>query len=237
MAIRWPVCTPAWTCAETTDVMSDRLVRRLLKPAAFLASLVPAVVAGLGGAHRQSQRQPAQRSHERNRRLDAALSLHHARDHPLRWFSGWNVWIKFRRMAGLYAFFYGTLHFLTYVIADRFAGLDFTAGDCRLGDRDQPLAPYGTTSPRDRSSPSASQRGYDGAAGDHVDGRHDSPARRQTVESVAQRVYATAVLGVLHYWWLVKADVTGRSHTPPSSLSCLGSACTGSKCESRRLVS
>ena len=32
-------------------------------------------------AHRQSQRQSAQRHHERNRRLDAALPLHHARDH------------------------------------------------------------------------------------------------------------------------------------------------------------
>ena len=31
-------------------------------------------------------------------------------------------------MAGLFAFFYGTLHFLTYVIADRFAGLDFPDG-------------------------------------------------------------------------------------------------------------
>ena len=31
-------------------------------------------------------------------------------------------------MAGLFAFFYGTLHLLTYVIADRFAGLDFPDG-------------------------------------------------------------------------------------------------------------
>src|SRR4051812_40580155 len=32
-----------------------------------------------------------------------------------------NWLIKFRRMFGVYAFFYGTLHFLIYVIADRFA--------------------------------------------------------------------------------------------------------------------
>ena len=36
--------------------------------------------------------------------------------------------IRFRRMTGLFAFFYGTLHFLTYVIVDRFAGLDFANG-------------------------------------------------------------------------------------------------------------
>ena len=36
--------------------------------------------------------------------------------------------IKFRRMLGLFAFFYGTLHFLTYVALDRFAGLTFRDG-------------------------------------------------------------------------------------------------------------
>src|ERR671934_1650888 len=47
---------------------------------------------------------------------------------PLRRVTGWNALIRFRRMTGLFAFFYGTLHFLTYVIADRFAGLDFPDG-------------------------------------------------------------------------------------------------------------
>src|SRR5256885_13262279 len=47
---------------------------------------------------------------------------------PLRKVTAWNQVIRFRRMVGLFAFFYGTLHFLTYVIADRFAGLDFTNG-------------------------------------------------------------------------------------------------------------
>src|SRR5438445_13032425 len=47
---------------------------------------------------------------------------------PLRRLTGWNALIRFRRMLGLFAFFYGTLHFLTYVIVDRFAGLDFPDG-------------------------------------------------------------------------------------------------------------
>ena len=34
---------------------------------------------------------------------------------PLRRLTGWNPFIRFRRMAGLFAFFYGSLHFLTYV--------------------------------------------------------------------------------------------------------------------------
>src|SRR5215471_20643870 len=34
---------------------------------------------------------------------------------PLRVLTGWNILIRFRRMVGLFAFFYGFLHFLTYV--------------------------------------------------------------------------------------------------------------------------
>jgi methionine sulfoxide reductase heme-binding subunit len=47
---------------------------------------------------------------------------------PLRRLTGWHSVIRFRRMLGLFTFFYGTLHFLIYVIADRFAGLDFPDG-------------------------------------------------------------------------------------------------------------
>src|ERR1051325_10554861 len=47
---------------------------------------------------------------------------------PLRRLTKWNAAIRFRRMAGLFAFFYRTLPFLPYVIVDRFAGLDFPDG-------------------------------------------------------------------------------------------------------------
>src|SRR5216110_68265 len=39
---------------------------------------------------------------------------------PLRRITGANWLIKFRRMLGLFAFFYGSLHLLTYVAFDRF---------------------------------------------------------------------------------------------------------------------
>ena len=37
---------------------------------------------------------------------------------PLRWLTGWNPLIQYRRMLGLFAFFYGALHFLTYFVLD-----------------------------------------------------------------------------------------------------------------------
>jgi len=39
---------------------------------------------------------------------------------PLRRISGWNLLIQYRRMLGLFAFFYATLHVATYVVLDLF---------------------------------------------------------------------------------------------------------------------
>ena len=44
---------------------------------------------------------------------------------PLRQISGWNELIKYRRMLGLFAFFYVVLHFATYMVLDHF--FDFQA--------------------------------------------------------------------------------------------------------------
>jgi len=38
---------------------------------------------------------------------------------PLRKYFGWNQLAKFRRMVGLYAFFYGFLHLITYSVFDK----------------------------------------------------------------------------------------------------------------------
>src|SRR4028118_178901 len=48
---------------------------------------------------------------------------------PLRKHFGWNNLIKFRRMLGLYAFFYGFLHLITYIGFDRALSLSGTLAD------------------------------------------------------------------------------------------------------------
>lgn len=48
---------------------------------------------------------------------------------PLRKLIGANWLIKFRRMLGLYSFFYGFLHFMTYIWFDRFFNIISIAGD------------------------------------------------------------------------------------------------------------
>jgi sulfoxide reductase heme-binding subunit YedZ len=42
---------------------------------------------------------------------------------PIRRITGWNRVIQYRRMLGLFAFFYATVHLLTYIILDQ--GLEF----------------------------------------------------------------------------------------------------------------
>ena len=126
---------------------------------------------------------------------------------PLRRLTGWNAAIRFRRMTGLFAFFYGTLHFLIYVIADRFAGLDFTDGMSR-GRRRQP----GRVGRRGHLQAAVHHRRLhraddDGAAGATSTAGMIRRLGGRRWNRLHRLVYLTGIAGVLHYWWLVKADV------------------------------
>jgi len=48
---------------------------------------------------------------------------------PIRRLTGWNELIKVRRLVGLFAFFYVTLHLLTYITLDRFFDFSGIAED------------------------------------------------------------------------------------------------------------
>jgi sulfoxide reductase heme-binding subunit YedZ len=129
---------------------------------------------------------------------------------PLRRVTGWNLVSRFRRMMGLFAFFYGTVHFVTYVILDRYAGLVdypggyFSAATMRnlaksVAD-DIVKRPYITVGfiafvlmvPLAITSTTGWIRRMGG----------------KKWALLHRLVYATAIAGVVHYWWLVKADIT-----------------------------
>jgi methionine sulfoxide reductase heme-binding subunit len=48
---------------------------------------------------------------------------------PLRRVTGWHRVIQYRRMLGLFAFFYGVLHVLTYIVLDQFFSLEGMLAD------------------------------------------------------------------------------------------------------------
>ena len=188
--------------------LSDRTIRFRLKPVVFLASLGPfgwLAWAGLTG--NLSANPLSDLTLETGvwtiRFVCITLALT-----PLRRLTGWNPFIRFRRMAGLFAFFYGSLHFLTYAIADRFASLDFPDGMLALRTVRDLLAsigediykrPYITVGftafvlmvPLTITSTAAMIRRLGG----------------KRWNQIHRLIYITAILAVVHYYWLVKADV------------------------------
>jgi sulfoxide reductase heme-binding subunit YedZ len=112
---------------------------------------------------------------------------------PLRRMSGWNWLLRLRRMLGLYSFFYVCLHLLSYIVADQF--FDWNAIWKDIIKR--PFITVGFASfvllvPLAITSTNAMIKRLGG--------------RRWL--RLHQLVYAAAILGVLHFWWLVKKDIT-----------------------------
>jgi sulfoxide reductase heme-binding subunit YedZ len=111
---------------------------------------------------------------------------------PLRRLSGWNWPQKFRRMLGLFAFFYVCLHFGVYLIFDQFFDLGSIVEDVAK-------RPYITV-------------GFTGwlllipLAATSTTGMIKRLGRNW--QRLHRLVYLIGVLGVLHYLWLVKADLT-----------------------------
>jgi sulfoxide reductase heme-binding subunit YedZ len=188
--------------------LAPATVKWIVKPAAFLAALLPVawmVWAGLTGS--LSANPLSDITNETGvwalRFICITLSIT-----PVRRLTGWNVVIRFRRMAGLFAFFYGSLHFLIYVIADRFAGLDFPDGIVAWSTvrnliasvgadiYKRPFITIGFTTlmimlPLALTSTAGMIRRLGG--------------RRW--QALHRLIYVAAVTAVIHYWWLVKLDV------------------------------
>jgi len=111
---------------------------------------------------------------------------------PLRRLTGWTVLQKFRRMLGLFAFFYVVLHFTTYIWLDKFFDLHAILKDIYK----RPFITVGFAAfllltPLAATSTDAMMRRL-----------------KRNWGRLHKLVYPIAILGVLHYWWLVKKDLT-----------------------------
>lgn len=111
---------------------------------------------------------------------------------PLRRITGLNWLVRFRRMLGLFAFFYGSLHLMTYVAFDRFFHLTTIPGDVVK----RPFIAIGMTAfflmlPLAITSTDKMVKRLGG----------------KRWARLHKMVYLAGVLGVLHYYMLVKSDV------------------------------
>ena len=95
-------------------------------------------------------------------------------------------------MLGLFAFFYVCLHFTIWFAIDHF-----------FNWHEMLRRRFETTLYHDRISGIFA---VDSSCG-HIDGRLDPARRGKALEPLHRLIYVTAVLGVIHYYWLVKSDV------------------------------
>jgi sulfoxide reductase heme-binding subunit YedZ len=111
---------------------------------------------------------------------------------PLRRITGLNWLTRFRRMLGLFAFFYGSIHLMTYVAFDRFFHLTTIPGDIYR----RPFIAIGMTAfflmlPLAITSTDKMVKRLGGK-------------RWMRLHRI---VYFSGIAGVLHYYLLVKSDV------------------------------
>ena len=110
---------------------------------------------------------------------------------PLRKIFGWNTLIRYRRMLGLFAFFYIAMHFAWYLCVDQaFAWSQLLADIAKRPFITAGFLAFVLLVPLAFTSTQAAMRRL---------------GRRW--QKLHRLVYPAAVLGCVHYWWQVKADV------------------------------
>ena len=111
---------------------------------------------------------------------------------PLRRITGWNWLLRFRRMLGLFTFFYVLMHFLTWLILDQGLLLSAIAEDIT----ERPFITLGFTALVLLTAMAVTS----------TNGMRRRMGRRWN--KLHYSAYAVGVLGVWHYWWQVKKDAS-----------------------------
>jgi sulfoxide reductase heme-binding subunit YedZ len=167
-------------------------LRWIVKPAVFIAALVPFVWLLYRIAQNDLGTNPIETLNRYTGDWSLRFLLMALAVTPLRRLSGWSALARFRRMLGLFAFFYVCVHFLSWAWIDQYFDLDaivkdvikrpfITVGFAGL----LMLIPLAVTST-------------------------NAMARRlgaRNWQRLHRLVYAAGISGVVHYWWLVKSDI------------------------------
>lgn len=185
-------CIPAWICEKIIRPGSKSFYR-LTKPVVFLLGLMPLAImflqafemAGFGlGAN------PVEKLLHELGRWGLKFLLLTLAVTPVRRLTGWHWLLRYRRMLGLFAFFYILLHFTVYAVLDQ--GLDAAAVIEDVIKR--PYITLGMTGLLLLTSLAiTSTRGMMRRLGKRWQKLH-------------RLVYLIAIVGVWHFYWQVKLD-------------------------------
>jgi sulfoxide reductase heme-binding subunit YedZ len=169
-----------------------RQIRLVWKPLVFFACLVPfaLVVGDLFEVTGSLGANPVEAILDRFGNWGLRFIMITLAVTPLRRLTGWNWLTRFRRMLGLFTFFYVCLHFLTWLILDQ--GLLWSAIVEDIAER--PFITIGV----------AALLLLTALAVTSTNGMRRRLGRRwQTLHNA---VYVIGILGVWHFWWQVKLD-------------------------------
>ena len=165
----------------------------LIKGLVFFLALLPLAKLGLAAFNDALGANPIEKVTRTTGYWTLVLLLLTLTATPLRHLTGWLWWVRLRRMLGLFAFFYGSLHFLTYLVLDQFFDWEGILKDIIK----RPYITVGFPAfllmlPLAITSTNAMIKRLGGK-------------RWRALHRLA---YVSAVGGVVHYWWLVKKDLT-----------------------------
>ena len=165
---------------------------KFARPAIFILSLGPLVWLVWGAFHNELGGNPVEYITHSTGDWTMRFLLLTLLITPLRKLSNQQYLLRFRRMLGLYAFFYGCLHFITYIWLDQSLDLASMAKD--IAKRPfitagfaafVALVPLGITSTKKMIARLGGKRW----------------------RMLHRLIYFSGVAGVVHYWWLVKSDI------------------------------
>lgn len=164
----------------------------LIKAVVFLICLLPALNLALGWYDDALGANPIETITRASGEWTLRFLLITLAVTPLRRYTGMHWLLRLRRMLGLFAFAYGAAHLTTYLWLDQFFDWQAIANDIL----ERPFITVGFAAfvlliPLAATSNSFSIRKLGG--------------RRW--QSLHRSSYAIAILGVVHFWWLVKADL------------------------------
>lgn len=169
------------------------LVRsRWAKPVVFLLSLVPVIWLGIGAARDNLGANPIEYITRALGDWTMRFLLLTLAVTPLRRLAKLPDLIRFRRMLGLFAFFYGTLHLVTWVWLDKFFDThEMWADLMKRRFITVGMLSFALMIPLAITSTTGWIRRMGG----------------KNWQLLHRAIYVSVAAGVVHYWWLVKSDI------------------------------
>ena len=165
---------------------------KILKPLIFAAALLPAAALVYGFYTNDLTANPLDYITDQTGTWALAFLVISLAVTPLRRLTGWNPIIKLRRMLGLFSFFYALLHMLTWVVLLNF----FDVREMVIDVVKRPFITIGMATFLILLALAVTSNQFS--------------IRRlgRRWQSLHRLAYAAAIGAVIHFWWLVKEDIT-----------------------------